>query len=401
MSWPGPADTPAPDPGRGASGPQWPPPPPPGGGRPAGPAGRPPARRGFWLLVFLAFLVVAAVIAAIVATHAPAGNPTSTSARTSSGGGPPSIASRIEPGLVDITVTFGLQHGGGAATGMVLTTTGEVLTNNHVIDGATTVKATDLGNGRVYSARVVGYDRRRDVAVLQLNGASRLATVPLGHSATVSVGAAVAAVGNAGGLGGRPSVARGRVIAVGRSITASDEGGGDFEHLTGLLETDADIQPGDSGGPLVDRTIRVIARDAAAAAGSSVHRGFAIPIDAAAAIARRIEAGRGSATVHVGPTAFLGVAIASPRAVGGTTASGGAFSGALVAGVLGGSPAQRAGLAPGAVVTHVDGRAVTSGAGLPDLLVPYHPGDQVSLRWVDQTGAAHTSRLTLAAGPPA
>ena len=230
---------------------------------------------------------------------------------------PSAIAAKVDPGLVDINVTFGLQGASGAATGMVLTPSGEVLTNNHVIDGATVISVTDIGNGRTYSATVVGYDRSRDVAVLQLTGASGLTTVPIGDSSTVTVGAKVTALGNAGGTGGTPSRATGRIIALRRSITAGDAGGGNFEHLTGLIETNAAIRPGDSGGPLVNVFGKVIAMDAAASAGSrltsTATQGFAIPINQAVAISRQIEAGTGSSTVHIGPTAFLGVGIARPR----------------------------------------------------------------------------------------
>ena len=93
------------------------------------------------------------------------------------------IASKVDPGLVDIVTNLGYQNGEAAGTGMVLTSTGEVLTNNHVINGATSIKATDIGNGRTYTAKVVGYDKTGDVAVIQLQNASGLQTVALSSSA--------------------------------------------------------------------------------------------------------------------------------------------------------------------------------------------------------------------------
>ena len=217
-----------------------------------------------------------------------------------------SIAKAVDPGLVDIDVTFGYENVQGAGTGMVLTPNGEVLTNNHVIDGETSISVTDVGNGRTYGAKVLGYDRSSDVAVLQLEGASGLQPVSLGNSTSVHTGAAVVAIGNAGGNGGTPSYAGGRVTALDQSITASDEADGTSEQLAGLIETNADIQPGDSGGPLVNSSGKVIGMDTAASSGfsfeqggTSAVQGFSIPIDTALSIAKEITAGHAtSARAH-------------------------------------------------------------------------------------------------------
>jgi S1-C subfamily serine protease len=247
------------------------------------------------------------------------------------------IASKVDPGLVDVVTTLGYQSGEAAGTGMVLTPNGEVLTNNHVIDGATSIKVTDVGNGRTYPAKVVGYDKTHDVAVLQLEGASGLQTVTLSSSAP-STGQKVVALGNAGGKGGTPSVATGRITGLGQSITASDESAGAAERLTGMIGHNADIQPGDSGGPLVNTYGEVIGMNTAGSSSSSpgtgfqpqsggsqatTTQGFAIPISRASSIASQIESGTPSATVHLGRTAFLGVET-SPS---GTGASGGTFPG--------------------------------------------------------------------------
>jgi S1-C subfamily serine protease len=315
------------------------------------------------------------------------------------------IAAKVDPGLVDINVAFGLARGRGAATGMVLTQSGEVLTNNHVVQGATSISVTDIGNGQTYPASVVGYDRTSDVAVLQLHGASGLQTVPLGDSSTVSVGARVTAIGNAGGVGGAPRVARGSIVALDQTITASDLGGANAEQLDGLVETNADIRPGDSGGPLVDNTGQVIGMDAAASARfamqPSATQGYAIPINDAIAIVRRIEAGSASSTVHIGPTGFLGVQVVPSAQLGDFGGGTSQARGAVVGGVIRGYPAQQAGLAQGDVITSVDGQTVTSASGLTDLLSAHHPGDTVQLRWIDPAGQAHTAAVKLASGPPA
>jgi S1-C subfamily serine protease len=183
------------------------------------------------------------------------------------------IANKVDPGLVDIVSTLGDQNAEAAGTGQIVTSSGEVLTNNHVIDGATSIKATDIGNGRTYTAKVVGYDKSDDVAVIQLQGASGLTTVSFGDSSQVTVGQSAVALGNAGGKGGTPSVATGTVTALNQSITASDEGSGSSENLTGMIETNANIQPGDSGGPLVNSAGQVIGIDTAASSASGSSSG--------------------------------------------------------------------------------------------------------------------------------
>src|SRR5215468_5804025 len=239
----------------------------------------------------------------------------------------PQIAAKVDPGLVDIVTTLGYQGGKAAGTGMVLTSTGEVLTNNHVINGATSIKATDVGNGRTYTAKVVGYEKTHDVAVLQLQNASGLPTVTLSSDGPQS-GEKVIALGNALGKGGTPSVATGRITGLGQSITASDEGAADAERLTGMIGHNAPIQPGDSGGPLVNTEGEVIGMNTAASSSSgsgspspsgqaqTATQAFAIPITRASSIADQIEAGTPSSTVHIGATAFLGVET-SPSGLGG------------------------------------------------------------------------------------
>ena len=158
-----------------------------------------------------------------------------------------------------------------------------------------------------------------DVALIRLQGASGLRSATLGDSATLAIGQAVTGIGNAGGRGGTPSAAAGSIVALDQQITASDDLDGTSEQLSGLVETNADIQPGDSGGPLVDSAGEVIAMDTAAGSSFSFgaptqqNEGFAIPIAAALTLARRIERGQASSGVHIGPTAFLGVEFCERR----------------------------------------------------------------------------------------
>jgi S1-C subfamily serine protease len=345
------------------------------------------------------------------------------------------IAARVDPGLVDVVSTDGYQQATAAGTGIVLTSNGEVLTNNHVINGATAIKVTDIGNGRTYTAKVVGYDASHDVAVLQLQNASGLTTASLGDSSSVKTGDSVVALGNAGGKGGTPSVAAGTVTGLNQSITASDELGGTSEQLTGLIETNANIQPGDSGGSLVNAYGQVIGIDTAASSGSQVQsqssqtqttQAYAIPINEAVSLAQQMEAGTTSANVHIGATAFLGVQSQSASqgsdngsggfgGFGGSGGSGGfggqsdgngsgsgsGTSGVTIAGTVSGSPAAQAGLTQGDEITAVGGQSVSSAEDISHTLVKYHPGDSISISWVDQSGQSHTANVTLASGPAA
>ncbi|WP_409464143.1 S1C family serine protease [Amycolatopsis sp. GA6-003] len=330
---------------------------------------------------------------------------------------PQAIAKKVSAGIVNITTELGYQGAAAAGTGIVLTPDGEVLTNNHVVEGATSVKATDIGDGRTYSASVLGYDRSHDVAVLKLEGASGLATETLGDSSAVKVGDAVVGLGNAGGAGGAPVPAGGRVTALNQSITASDESNNSSEKLTGLIQVDANIQSGDSGGPLVNARGQVVGVDTAASAGyqfegggrrghgglgdtspsspeSSGHEGYAIPINQAISIAHQIVDGTGSDTVHIGKSAFLGVTVsaAGPQ-------QGGTVSGAVIQQVVPDGAAAQAGLAAGDVITAVDGKAVDSPTALTTLMDQHHPGDQVTVTVLDQTGQQQNVTVVPAEGP--
>jgi S1-C subfamily serine protease len=312
-----------------------------------------------------------------------------------------STATDVSQGVVDINTTLGYQGSQAAGTGIVLSSSGEILTNNHVVAGATSISVTDVGNGRTYTASVVGTDKTDDVAVIQLQGASGLETAALGDSSKVAVGDAVTGVGNAGGVGGTPSSASGSVTALNQSITASDEGDGSSEQLTGLIQTDAAIQAGDSGGPLVSSSGQVVGMDTAASASggfqlqSGGSQGFAIPINTALTVAKQIEAGKSSATVHIGPAAFLGVQVQDSSQFAGSSSG----SGALVAGVESGSPAEQAGLAAGDQIVSLGGSTVDSPTTLSNLMQRYHPGDSVQLGWIDGSGQQQSATVTLAAGP--
>jgi S1-C subfamily serine protease len=327
--------------------------------------------------------------------------------------GPASVAAQVSPGLVDINTVLGYQGARAAGTGIVLTSDGEVLTNNHVVEGATQIQVTDIGNGQTYQATTVGYDRTHDIAVLRLQGASGLTTTNTGDSTGVAVGDHILGIGNAGGVGGTPSVANGTITALDQSITATDESGGNSETLTGLIQVEADIQAGDSGGPLVNSTGQVIGVDTAASAGNQLDgqggaarageqaaptQGFAIPINDALAVAHQIDSGTASSTVHIGATAMLGVSAIAAGPLGIDTGAG-PISGAVAEQVLPGGPAAQAGLGTGDVITAVDGQPIDSATTLTTVLDHLHPGDTVTLTWLDRALQQHAVAAVLATGP--
>jgi S1-C subfamily serine protease len=360
----------------------------------------------------VAALAIGATVGTVAYTHTGGGGnatATSTTVLTTS-----QIASRVDPSLVDVISTLGYEKATAEGTGIVLTSNGEILTNNHVVEGATSIKVRDVGNGKTYTAKVVGYDETDDVAVIQLEDASGLTTANLGNSSTVSVGSKVVGLGNAGGGNSTPVVAAGTVTGLNQSIQASDESSGTTEDLTGMIEDNANIQAGDSGGALVNAYGQVIGVDTAAESGYSLGgqygssssgstgtttQGYAIPINKALSIVNEIEAGDGSSTVHIGDTAFLGVGLSTQGSSSEFGSSSG--TGVYVEDVESGTPAADAGITGGDTLTAVAGQTVTAESQVTSILVKYHPGDKISLSWTDQTGASHTATVTLATGPSA
>jgi S1-C subfamily serine protease len=385
----------------------WPPPPPPGGwygdpwgsppwGEPPTPAPRPPRRRAALALLGIALVLLAAGAALIgLVNRNQQQGLGSLFTRGTSNLDVAAITARVSPAVVDITASF--PDGLVAGTGMVITSSGEVLTNNHVVDSATAIEAQVGGSGPVYSARVLGTDAGADVALLQLDGASRLSTVSVASS-SVGIGDSVVAIGNALGRQGPPSGSGGQVTGVDRTITATDQSGQSTETLTGLIQVDANVLPGDSGGPLVDGSGRVVGMDTAASArhfrfvtGGS--EGFAIPIGTAMSVARELRSSAGSggsaSRPPPAPPALLGVQLSNS---GSDVAPG-----VLVAGVQPGSPADAAGIAAGDVIVSLDGRDVQSAAQLRSAIRGHHPGDRVSIAWVDPSGQQRTASVRLAA----
>ena len=329
-----------------------------------------------------------AVPAALVATAIVVG-----SAWLSGGanGAPAAAARTPRSGVVLITSRLSIAGETSAGTGIVLSSSGQVLTNNHVIRGATSVRVTTPG-GHSYPATVQGYSISKDIALLKLAGAHGLVTASIGDSNRVQVGQSVTAVGNAGGSGSL-RVVTGKITDTGRVITVTD-GEGNTARLTDMIETSAPLVPGDSGGPLLLGG-RVIGVDAAGPRGfrfESGSDGFAVPINTAVSVTGQIKSGRKSSTVHIGPTAFLGVALEAPDASGGT--------GAAVAQVVPGSPADRAGIAPGDVLTAIGGRLVTNRNVVRNVLLQTSPGSPIKIAWMNGVGTRRAATVRPVSGPP-
>jgi putative serine protease PepD len=293
------------------------------------------------------------------------------------------------PGVVDITVSSSSGSSGGfgpfgpgsqqsqaEGTGFVIDTSGHVITNEHVVDGATSVKV-HFKDGKTVSATVVGSDASSDVAVLKVDApASELHPLTLGDSSTVQPGEAVVAIGSPFGL--PETMTSGIVSAVDRTITAPNN-----YSISGAIQTDAPINHGNSGGPLLDLNGDVIGVNAQidSDSGGNDGVGFALPINAVKSVANTIIAG---GTVQ---HAYLGIRV-------GDAANGGASVGSVVSG----SPADKAGLKTGDVVTAIDGKTIENADELTASVAAHAPNDKVTLT-VTRDGKTLTLDVTLGVRP--
>jgi serine protease Do len=303
---------------------------------------------------------------------------------------------KIEPSVVLIndTITgaasgrggfggFGGFQESGAGTGIIISADGQVVTNAHVVNGATEIKVTLPNNGGTHTATIVGIDTAQDLAVIQVSGVSGLKAATFANSDSAQVGDSVLAVGNALGYGGAPTVTEGILSAKGRSLT------GTSDSLTNLLQTDAAINPGNSGGPLVDATGQVIGINVAVASGSATEPaqniGFAIASNTVVNELPSLKSGKGAGTQTAPATqaaTFLGVSVSD------------ASSGALVEAVQPGSPAETAGIQAGDVITAANGKSIADGAALQQLIRSQKPGAKITLS-ITRNGSSTTATATL------
>lgn len=305
------------------------------------------------------------------------------------------IAAKVDPAIVDINTTVG--SGQAAGTGMIITSNGEILTNNHVVDRSNSIQVTIAGRAQTYAAHVVGTDPKADIAVIQIDGVSGLPTVTFAGSSSVQVGDAIVAIGNALGQGGTPDVSQGRITALDQTITAS-EGGSKSEQLSGMLQSDATIYPGDSGGPLLNTSAQVVgmitAGDVQGFRSSASNVNYAIASDTILNVVNEIQTGQANPDIIYGQSGYIGVSVQNLDA--GTVAQLGlsVSSGALVAGVQSGSPAAAAGITRYSVITAVAGAKISTIDDLGTTLLAHKPGERVSITWVNQSGT-HSATITL------
>ncbi|MFT3876728.1 MAG: trypsin-like peptidase domain-containing protein [Propioniciclava sp.] len=276
-----------------------------------------------------------------------------------------------------------------AGTGMIVSPDGYVLTNYHVVRSTSSIKVTIADTGRRITAQMVGRDATKDVAVLKLPGVRNLPTVTL-DTDDVTVGDVVIAAGNANGQG-YVSAHRGNVQGLGRSINVKGATEQDpLQRLEGLIETNAPAWPGDSGGPMFDADAEVLGMTTAGGGDDQEtdRRVYAVPIDEAMAVVNQILAGDESGTVVIGPKAYLGIIVEADDSAAVT-----------VSRVTDGTPAAKAGLRPGDVITAVDGQRVRTRAELSTVLDGIEPGTTITLEWTTDTGQHHSGPITLTAAP--
>lgn len=287
-------------------------------------------------------------------------------------------------GIVQISST--LTNGSGAGTGLILSSDGTIVTNHHVVEGATSIEVTVVSSGRTYPARYVGGDAVTDVAVLQLEDAAGLTPAVLSDDAA-QVGDAVTAVGDAGGDGGTLTASPGTVSALDQDITVqSSDGGGTA--LTDLIQLDAYIVPGDSGGAVLDSDGEVVGMNVAASSGSQRVTGYAIPIATVTAVVEQVEAGDESGDVELGYHGYLGVGLDPSAAT------------PLVTQVVDGGAAEQAGIAVGDTITAVDGTAVRTAEELQAAIAAHDAGDRVTLTWTAASGSgSESATVTLGEAP--
>ncbi|MBV8161124.1 MAG: trypsin-like peptidase domain-containing protein, partial [Acidimicrobiia bacterium] len=262
---------------------------------------------------------------------------------------------------------------GGAGTGIVLTPDGQLLTNAHVVAGATSIKVTIANDTQAHDATVMGVDTTHDLALVKISGVSNLPVAELGNSSDLKVGDSVIAIGNALNLQGGMTVTEGIVSALNRSIDAGSAGGGGNESLSGLIQTDAAINPGNSGGPLVNAAGQVVGINTATS-GDAQNIGFAIAIDNAKPVIDQLRAGGGSTSTgsssQQGTQAFLGVSVTDGQ------------TGALIQDVDPASPAGQAGLQPGDEIISLGSQSVQSASDLTSAMQSHRPGDKVTVTYL-------------------
>lgn len=285
------------------------------------------------------------------------------------------VAAKVLPSVVSISITT--DSGSGVGSGSILDANGNIITNYHVIDGATAISVS-LSTGDSYSAEVVGYDQSSDLAVIKIDaGSTTLTPIEWGDSTELQVGDWVMSAGSPFGLD--QSVSTGIVSSLYRDTMLSSSSGKKI--YTNLIQTDATINPGNSGGPLVNSEGKMVGINSIieSYSGSSSGVGFAIPSSYAKSVAEKLIAGE---TVY---HAYLGGSFQTVNATNAARNNLSVSSGAYVASVVSGSPADEAGIEAGDIITAIGDHEVTSSDGLILAIRSYNIGDTVTVKFVRGT----------------
>ena len=347
----------------------------------------PPLMPRLGSLVALALVLSACAIeAAPEGQRVPRGPAEEVDLEQSSEGPPPSrvadVVEEVLPSVVNVKVTtsatVGEEGSRGEGSGVVIDDSGVILTNNHVVQGAATVRVAFSGGRESVEGEVVGAIREQDLAVLRVR-AEDLTAIELGSSERLRLGDEVLAIGFPLHLGG-PTVTQGIISGRNRSIQPQTSEGGVLE-LDGLLQTDAAINPGNSGGALVDRAGRLVGINTAVA-GQAENIGFAIPIDDALPFVERILSGRQEELAWLGVTTVTLTPDIAPE-----LGFDPDLEGALITAVYQDSPAAAANLREGQLIVSVDGDPIASNADLTDAIVSRDPGETAALEVVTEGGS--------------
>jgi S1-C subfamily serine protease len=366
-----------------------------------------------WAFTLAAALVLAGAASAALLPGSPGSSRPPTRAQTAGlGVNLDRIARLADSGVVTISALDAFSEDRLSATGIVVDRAGEVLTNNHAVEGATSIMVQLGGVGRSYPAIVVGTSPSRDIAVLTVAGAEGFQPLAMAGSDELHPGSSIVVVGNQGP--GAPAASSGEVVGVGKRLAATDPVTEAPENLVGMIEMNVPVQPGDSGGPVLDASGQVVGMTTA---GEEIADGlvpadaaYAIPIAVALGVAGQIEAGLDGPGLVLGAPAFLGVEAetynqvveAGPPPVLALLSDQQPqpASGALILRVVSGSPAAMAGMRAGDVIVRLAAARVNSLASLVTSLEDLHPGSHVEVCWVDPSGNSASAIVDLAAGPP-
>lgn len=317
----------------------------------------------------------------------------------------PDLVKRVLPSIVSIDSIGGGSEDQG--TGMILSSDGLVLTNNHVIanaasaGGTITVTQSTTANAtpKPLATTLVGRDPSNDVALLRITNAKNLSAITMADSDKVEVGDAAVAIGNALGLAaGTPTVTSGIISAMGRTVTAASEDGTGTETLNNLIQTDAAINPGNSGGPLLDSAGHVMGMNTAVAgsdSGQAQNIGFAIPSNRLMALLPELEKG---GTINPASGGYMGVEITTLTDALRSQYNLTPAAGALILSVSAGSPADNAGLSQGDVITAINGQKITSADQVITVTKSHKPGDKLKVT-VQQGTTSSTKTVTLGSPP--